>query len=48
MIMLCAPVARAAAKIASSLASGRAYAIESRTVPANRYDSCGTTPSWCR
>ena len=46
--MSCAPVARAAASTSASLASGLAYAMESLTVPANRYDSCGTMPSWCR
>src|SRR6266511_2026595 len=44
----CAPTACAAATIWSGAASGFPNAMLSRTVPAKRKPSCGTTPSWRR
>ena len=43
-----APTVAAAARISSSLASGRPKAMFSRTVPENRKPSWGTIPSWLR
>ncbi|COY61397.1 Uncharacterised protein [Mycobacterium tuberculosis] len=48
MIIGWAPTSRAARSTWASVASGRPYAMASRTVPAKTYCSCVTMPSRLR